>query len=119
MKTPFQITFRGVDVSPAIDEYVRRRAAKLETFSDRIMHCRAAVEAPHHRHQHGNFYRVRIALSVPGAELVVGENPKENAVHQDLYAAIDDAFDQAGRVLQDHMRRLRGARHAITSVRLS
>jgi hypothetical protein len=36
METPVQITFRAVDASPAVEDYVRRRAAKLETFSDRI-----------------------------------------------------------------------------------
>ena len=47
-------------------------------------------------------------MIVPGAELVVGRAPDEDAVHRDLYAAIDDAFDAAGRVLQDHARRRRG-----------
>ena len=107
MKTPVQITFRGIDASPAIDEHVRRRAAKLETFSNRMMRCHVAVEAPHHRQKHGEAYRVRIEMSVPGADLVVGNRSSSDPVRQDLYAAIDDAFDDAGRVLQDHVQHRR------------
>jgi ribosomal subunit interface protein len=108
MEIPIQITFRGIDVSPAVDEYVRKRAAKLATFSDRITHCRVAVEGPPHHKKHGGNYRVRVELNVPRADLVVARAPDEHVEHQDVYVAIDDAFDHAGRVLQDHVRRQRG-----------
>lgn len=109
MKTPVQITFRGIEASAAIADYVNRRAAKLETFFDRITHCRVAVEAPHHRHKHGEPHRVRVEMTVPGANLVVGVRPCPDPARQDLYAVIDDVFDDAGRVLQDHVQRQRGA----------
>ena len=108
MKTPVQITFRGIDVSTAVDDYVRRRAAKLETFSDRISRCHVTIEAPHHRHRHGEPFRVVVEITVPGGNLVVGGGRRAYPVRHDLYAAIDDAFDDAGRVLQDHVQRLRG-----------
>jgi cold shock CspA family protein len=47
-------------------------------------------------------------LVVPKAELVVGRTPDEGSTHEDVYAAIDDAFDDAGRVLQDHIQKQRG-----------
>jgi len=109
MKTPVQITFRGIEASAAIADYVNRRAAKLETFFDRITHCRVAVEAPHHRHKHGEPHRVRVEMTVPGANLVVGGRACPDPARQDLYAVIDDVFDDAGRVLQDYVQRQRGA----------
>lgn len=114
MKTPVQITFRGIEASTAIDDYIRRRAAKLETFSNRMTRCHMTLEAPHHRQKHGATYRVRIEMSVPGADLVVGDRSRADSLHQDLYAAIDDAFDDAGRVLQGHVQRHRhdGKPHA-------
>lgn len=114
MKTPVQVTFRGIGASPAIDDHVRRRAAKLETFSDRLTRCSVAVEAPHHRHTHGDAYRVRIEMRVPGAELVAGDSRGGDAERQDVYAAINDAFNDAGRVLRTHVQRHRhdGKRHA-------
>jgi ribosomal subunit interface protein len=108
MEIPVQITFRGIDRSPAIEEYVHQRATKLETFFERIVGCHVTLEAPHQHHQHGRHYRVLVDLTVPGAELVVGRTPDEGSLHEDVYAAIDDAFDDAGRVLQDHVRRQRG-----------
>ena len=103
-----QITFRGVERSPAIEAYVRQHATKLDTFFGRIVGCHVTLEAPHQHQQHGRQFRFLIDLTVPGAELVVGRTPDEGSRHEDVYAAIDDAFDDAGRVLQDHVRRQRG-----------
>ena len=108
MTNPVQVTFRGIDVSPAVDDYVRKRAAKLETFSARITHCRVAVEGPPHHKKHGGSYSVRVELNVPGADLVVARTPPGSIENQDIYAAVDDAFDSVGRVLQDHVQRQRG-----------
>lgn len=103
MQLPLQITARDIALTDAIESAIREKAAKLETFFDRIMSCRVLVETPH-RHQHkGLLYHVRIDMTVPGAELVVKREP-----HEDLYVAIRDAFDAARRQLQDHSRRLRG-----------
>lgn len=108
MELPIQVTFRGIPRSDAIDAYVRDRAAKLETFATRITGCHVAVESPHQHQQSGRPYRVRIDLTVPGGELVVAHAPDEDPTIQDAYAAIDQAFDQMGRRLQDHQRRMRG-----------
>jgi ribosomal subunit interface protein len=108
VQTPIQITFRGLGPSSAVEDYVRRRASKLETFHHRITGCKVTVEAPNLHHKQGRQYRVRIDLVVPKAELVVGRTPDEGSSHEDVYAAIDDAFDDAGRVLQDHIERQRG-----------
>jgi ribosomal subunit interface protein len=108
MEIPVQLTFRDIDRSPAIEQYVQTRAAKLAKFSERITGCHVTLEAPHRHHQHGRDYRVRIDMIVPGAELVVGRSRDEHESHEDLYAAIDGAFDDADRVLEDHVRKQRG-----------
>jgi ribosomal subunit interface protein len=107
MHIPIQVTFRRIASSPAIEDYIRRRAAKLETFSDRIVRCRVTVEMPYRHHSHGKVYRIGIALALPGGELFVGRAP-DDGTHHDPYAAVDDAFDDAARVLQDHVRKHRG-----------
>jgi ribosomal subunit interface protein len=109
VQTPIQITFRGLGPSTAIEDYVRRRAAKLETFFRRITGCHVTVEAPNHlHHKQGRQYRVLVDMVVPKAELVVGRTPDAGSSHEDVYAAIDDAFDDAGRVLQEYVRKQRG-----------
>ena len=108
MQLPIQITFRGIPHSDAIEAYIRQRAAKLDTFSGRITGCHVAIEAPHHHQHTGRHFRVGIDLSVPGGEVVVSHSPDENTANEDAYAAIDHAFDQIGRRLEDHVRRQRG-----------
>ena len=96
MKLPLQITSRNVSLSEAAEQAIREKAAKLDAVYDRIMGCRVLVETPQ-RHQHqGNFYNVRIDLTVPGAEFVIKREENE-----DLYVAIRDAFDAARRKLKE------------------
>ncbi len=132
MKIPLQITFRNMPPSNAIEENIREKAAKLDSLFDGIMSCRVIVEAPHRHHHKGKAYEVRIDMTVPGGELVVNRAPKrldaaksvspeelekvlteshepsKHAAHEDVYVTIRDAFNAAGRKLQDYARRRRG-----------
>ena len=75
MKNPLQITYRHMEATPAIEENIREKAAKLDTIYEEIMSCRVAVEAPHRHHHKGKSYVVRIDLTVPGGELVINREP--------------------------------------------
>ncbi len=102
---PLQITFRDMNPSKAVAAHVRKRAEKLNLFYDRIVACRVMVEVPHRHHLHGKRYHVRIDVTVPGCELVVGRNPADNINHENMHAAVDDAFDDAERMVGDHAKR--------------
>lgn len=132
MKSPLKITFRDMLPSKAIEDNIREKAGKLESLCDDILSCRVIVEAPHRHHRKGKAYVVRIDITVPGGELVVNREPKrliaaraareeelektfaeshepsKHAAHEDAYVAIRDAFNAAGRKLQDYARRRRG-----------
>lgn len=97
-----------MDPSEALEAEVLRRCEWLARFYPRIMGCRVAIEAPHRHHKRGLLYRVRIDLTVPGAELVVGRDPPEHLAHADVYVAVRDAFRAARRALMDHLRKVRG-----------
>ncbi len=103
MKLPLQITTRNISLSDAAETTIREKAAKLNTFSDKITSCRVLVEAPHRHKQQGVTYNVHIDMTVPGSEIVV---KKEQ--HEDLYVSIRDAFDAARRQLQDYTQKQRG-----------
>ena len=104
MAIPLQITVRNVEVTEDTQALIRAHAAKLDQLSDRITDCRVLVGGPlRYRIGEPIAYSVRIDLVVPGGELVVRRKPRE-----DLVTAIQDAFDAAGRRLQDHARMLRG-----------
>lgn len=103
MKTPLQITLRGMDHSEALEAHIQEKAAKLETFFDQIISCRVVVEVPHqHKHQ-GKTFNVKIDIGVPNKELVVNRES-----HEDVYVALRDGFDAARRQLEDYASRLRG-----------
>ena len=131
MKHPLRITFRNMAPSAAIERHVRERTAKLESFCRCITSCHVIVEAPHRHHQKGKAFEVRIDLSVPGEGIVINHAPKrlrltkltsarnknelreshrpsKHGAHEDVYVAIRDAFNAAGRKLQDHVRRQTG-----------
>jgi cold shock CspA family protein len=112
--------------SQTVERWIRDEAAKLDEFYPRIMGCRVVVELPTRHHRRGNRYHVRIDLTVPGAELVVNQDPSLHSSfqrtgaartakhleihvpHRELRQAIDDAFRAMGRRLQDYARRQRG-----------
>lgn len=79
---PVQITFRDVTHSDAAEQYTRKRVAKLETFAPRITSCRVALEMPHKHARHGEHYRVRIDLTLPGAEIVLA-GPEDERTYED------------------------------------
>jgi ribosomal subunit interface protein len=107
MQLPLQITFRNVTPSDAIDTKIRERAAKLDTYYDRITGCHVLVEAPHRRHHQGKLFHVRIDVILPGTAVVVNRAPLEHHAHEDVFVAIRDAFDAARRQLEDYARRQR------------
>lgn len=126
MKSELQVTFRNMEPSPEIEEWIRAEAAKLDTFYAQLMGCRVMVELPHRHHRKGIPFHIRIDLTVPQGEIVVkhvpslssrarqlGENEirkhgEANIQHKDLRQAINDSFKTAGRRLQDYARRQRG-----------
>jgi ribosome-associated translation inhibitor RaiA len=97
MRLPLQITFRHVDASPSVEDRIREYARELDRFFDQIMSCRVAVERQHRRYHQGNLFRVRLDITVPGREIVVGRESKPRRSHQDISVAIRDAFAAARR----------------------
>jgi cold shock CspA family protein len=97
-----------MDPSPVIEEVIRTRAADLDRFYDRIMSCRVVIDVPHRHHHKGNLYQVRLDLTVPGDEIAITREAAEHTEAKNLSAAIRDAFDAADRLVEDHIRRLRG-----------
>ncbi|HEX5136003.1 MAG TPA: HPF/RaiA family ribosome-associated protein [Planctomycetota bacterium] len=108
MQIPVEITFRDLPRWEKAEDEVRKRAAELERYFDRITSCRVLIEAPHLHQQKGQIYHVRVDLTVPGREIVVKRDPADRKLHEDLYVAIRDAFRAARRQLQDYVRERRG-----------
>ena len=108
MKLPLQITYKNVDSSEAIEASIRRHAARLDRFFDRIMRCRVVVSAPQSRHRKGRLYNVRLDLTIPQHEIIVNRAPRLDHAYEDIEVAIREAFNSAARQLEDYGRRMRG-----------
>jgi len=110
MQVPLQITFEHIGHSDAIEAAVRKEAQRLERFHDRITSARVVVARPQHRHHKGDTYCVRVHVAIPGDKHIdVSRDPAATGRHEDVHVTIRDAFDAAGRQLQDHVRELAGA----------
>ncbi len=102
MQVPLQISFEGIEHSDALEVRVREEVDKLEQFYDRITSARVVFARPQHRRNKGDFYQLRIHLTVPGAaDIAVSREPGLNGAHEDAYVTIRDAFSAARRQLQD------------------
>jgi len=100
MRTPVEISLRGVPVSGALERYVNERARQLQRQCDRIQACHVTIEALHRREQTGAQFAVRLNIMLPGTEVVVN---REHA--EDVYIAVREAFEAASLQVSDHMRR--------------
>jgi cold shock CspA family protein/ribosome-associated translation inhibitor RaiA len=122
---PLQIVYREVEATTAIDELVRKHADKLSTFHDRIVHCRVFIELAHRHLRRGNRFQVKVQVTVPGGLVAVsslssaidpeklleaGRKTKKMEIaapEKELRQALADAFQSAGRRLQDLLRKQR------------
>jgi ribosome-associated translation inhibitor RaiA/cold shock CspA family protein len=107
MSIPLTITFRDLEPSAAVEDFVRGWGSKLETVYDRIERCHVTIERPHQHHHQGQRYHVRVTVAVPGPDIEVSRDHALDRAHEDLYVAIRDAFRAARRQLEDHARRQR------------
>lgn len=110
MQVPPQITFKGLESSPRLEDAIRKRIERLEQFHSRITSCRVTVELPHKHGRKGKIYHVHVDITVPGAEIVAGREPEENHAHEDVLVAIRDSFNAAQRQLEDAVRKMSGHR---------
>jgi ribosomal subunit interface protein len=104
MQTPLQITLRHMAHSDALTARVREEVGKLSEFYPDIVSCRVVIEQRDRHKSQGRSFNVRIALGVPGHELIVNHDHDE-----DVYLALRDAFASLTRRLEDVARRQRGA----------
>jgi ribosomal subunit interface protein len=109
MHIPPQITFRDMEPSAALEARIRKNIERLERKFGRLISCRVMVEASHRRHQQGKLFHVRIDVTLPGREVVVGREPAERHSHEDAHVAVRDAFNALRRQLENHTERQRGA----------
>ena len=95
MQIPLQITLRHIPKSVAVEAAIRKHAEKLDRYHRKIVSCRVVVEIPSRHKQQGKEFVVRLDIKVPGTEIAITHDH-----HEDLYAALHEAFHAAQRRLE-------------------
>ena len=98
-----QITYRGMEHSPAFDDRIRELAAKLEEFNPKITSCHVIVDERDRHKRKGKHFEVRVDVHVPGREIVA--SLKEN---EDPYIALTESFHVLMRQLDEDLDKRRG-----------
>ena len=100
MEKPLNVTAHHLELPVATQAMIRERAARLERFFPALVSCSVIVEGPGRHHRTGGPFNVRIDLRVPGGEPLIVNRQEE----EDLARAVRNAFDVAGRLLEDFAR---------------
>jgi len=102
MQVEPQITFKGIETSPAMEALIRERIDALERFHPRVTSCRVVVDAPHRGSE-----TVKVPLSVtvevelPGRNTVVGKDEEDrHEAREDHTVPMNKAFDAVERQLK-------------------
>jgi ribosomal subunit interface protein len=101
MQTEPQVTFKGIEKSPALDDLIHERISSLERFHPAIISCRVVVDVPHRAPGTVKVpLTVAVEVQVPGRNTVVAKDSSErHEAKEDHTAALNKAFDAVERQL--------------------
>lgn len=108
MQVPLQITFRNMETSEALEDYIRERAAKLDSSCENMVSCRVVVEAPHKHQRKGGLFHATIEITLPKETIVINREPDQHKSYKDAYVVVRDVFDSAQRKLRGVVGRQKG-----------
>jgi ribosomal subunit interface protein len=103
MNLPFAIQFDGIARSDAVEDFARSRVEYLERHFADLTGCRVIISRESRHGQMGGFFCARVAMTLPGRELIIS-----HAHEHDAYIALRDAFDAINRRLEDSQQIRRG-----------
>ncbi len=104
---PLEITYRRRKAIPAVDDYIRGRAAKLNKFSENIQQCRVVIDERHKEDHKKHSYQVEVIVDVPGKPIIGTFDSEEGENEENLYYAIHISFARVYRELKQFMAKQR------------
>lgn len=109
MNYPIHIRFAGLEPSIALATVAEVHAYGLPWVESEIMICWIGIHCDPEYVQVGGPYSVRVDVSLPGHELVT-----RRTQHQDMYLALNHAFEDMGRQLRAIDPLINHAEYAVT-----
>jgi ribosome-associated translation inhibitor RaiA len=101
MHNPVDISLRGIPASGALERRIGEEALRLERICDCMLSCQVVAEALQGRAQRNAGVAVRLIITLPGKEIVVNREHRE-----DVQIAVREAFQAAAAQLRNYTRRL-------------
>ena len=105
MKPAFDVVYRDLDSSAALNKIISKKLEKLGRFSDQIIRSRVILDTPHQHKSKGKEFRASIELDIKGQPLSISRND------QSIHVAVRDAFLNAERKIKSLMSKQRTNRH--------
>lgn len=102
MQLELEIVDRDGTLGKRTLERIRKKAAGLDKYYQRITSCRVIVDSTDKHQGKGQRRNIRVEVAVPGNEIVVKRQSQE-----DMGAAIRDAFDAVRRQLEEYAEKQR------------
>jgi len=101
VQKPLQITYKGIESSPAFDTLIRDRATSLERKHPRITGCRVVVDVPYRGSESAKVpLAVSVEVEIPNRSLVIGKDTQERREMKDDHTAVlNNAFTAVERQL--------------------
>lgn len=100
MQAPLRLTFRHVEFSPALAARVSELAKQLDRLYGRIIRCEVLMVAPA-ENCNSEAFGVSVEITIPGGVINARSPQSAQPPHADAFVALDLAFDNVARQLQD------------------
>ncbi len=97
-----EVTSKGMDLTPPIEEHVRTKSEKLLKYFDGVQEIEVVLHAADK-----DSFQVEVMVDVVKHDPLIGKSDGSN-----VYSCIDQAVDRAQRQLTDFKERLRDTRRA-------
>lgn len=105
MQTQLKITLLDLPQSEALAARIHEKVAHMEKRFARLTACHVIVSEPHRHRSTHRLYAIRINVALPGVNLTVRRDDKE-----DVYVLLQEAFAAAERDIEKALAR-RGAQN--------
>jgi protein required for attachment to host cells/ribosome-associated translation inhibitor RaiA len=96
------VLYRDLHPAEAAERRIRSRTDKLRKRFPRIESFKVTVEGSHAHHRKGRLYRVTAFIRLPGSTITVNSSGTRGSGHDNVFRAIDGAFDAADRSLESY-----------------
>ena len=91
MKPAVDLVYRDLASSSSLNDVISKKLAKLNRFSDQILHSRVVLDTPHNHKHKGKQFRASIELDIKGHPIAITQDS------ENIHLAVRDAFNTAER----------------------